>query len=164
MSKVKNVKALFSGQYARCEFFKPLTEYEYWSANGLRMIKEEIPEDAEVLEYRLFDEHEYNLMFWMPIGEYVSFEDAFGDGDAKILCIVLPKSGQFVYRRRLRIEKRQFALLIPADSIKEADQKAQASVVLGVWHKYLDLSNAQNKKVYEEREKYYARKGRYPKA
>ena len=112
------------------------------------MIKEEIPEDAEVLEYRLFDEHEYNLMFWMPIGEYVSFEDAFGDGDAKILCIVLPKSGQFVYRRRLRIEKRQFALLIPADSIKEADQKAQASVVLGVWHKYLDLSNMRNRKVY----------------
>ena len=164
MSTVKNIKALFSGEYARCEFYKPLTEYEYRSSNGLRVINEEVPEDAEVLEYRLFDEYEYNLMFWMPIGEYVSFEDAFGDGDAKILCIVLPKSGQFVYRRRLRIEKRQFALLIPADSIKEADQKAQASVVLGVWHKYLDLSNMRNRKVYEEREKYYARKGRYPKA
>ncbi len=76
----------------------------------------------------------------------------------------LPKSGQFIYRRRLRIEKKPFALLVPADSIKEADQKAQASVVLGIWHRYLDLANAQNRKVYEEREKYYARKGRYPKA
>ena len=73
LSTVKSIKELFSGQYARCEFFKPLTEYEYWSANGLRMVVEAIPEDAEVLEYRLFDEHEYNLMVWMPIWEYLSF-------------------------------------------------------------------------------------------
>ena len=124
--------------------------------------RQEVPEDAEVLEYRLFNEFEYNLTFWLPIGEYVSFEETFGNRDTKILCIVLPKCGQFVFRRRLRIEKKIQALYIPADSLQEADRKAEAFIVLGIWHQYLDLSNPHNKKVFIEREKYYAIKGRYP--
>ncbi len=162
LSTVKNVKAMFSRQYAKCEFFKPVTEAGYWSANGLRRVEEEVPEEAEAIEYRILGEYEYNFTFWMPIGEYISFEDDFRDKDAKILCIVLPKSGQFVFRRRLRITRKIYALLIPADSLEEAERKAQASIVLGIWHKYLDLSNVHNRKIYQEREKYYIRKGRYP--
>ena len=59
---------------------------------------EEAPDEAEVLDYRLLDEDEYNLTFWLPIGERVSFEKEFGDRSAKILCVVLPRSGQFVFR------------------------------------------------------------------
>ncbi|MCR5790711.1 MAG: hypothetical protein K6G83_12550 [Lachnospiraceae bacterium] len=162
MSTVSKIKALFPGQYVRCEYFKPVVEFEFWSANGLRCIEGVVPEDAEVLDYRLLGEREYNLTFWMPMGEYVSFRERFDDRDAKILCIVLPKCGQFVFRRRLRIGNKAYALLIPGDSLEEAEQRVQASVVLGIWHKYLDLSNVLNKKVFEERERYYARKGKYP--
>ena len=162
MSTVGKVRELFSGQYASCEFYKPVGEAELWSANGLRRIEGAVPENAEVIDYRLFDEDEYNLIFWMPIGEHVSFEGTFGDKTAGILCIVLQKSGQFVFRRRVRIEKKSIVLYIPADSMEEAERKADAAVVLGIWHKYLDLSNPHNKRIFQGREKYYTWKGRYP--
>ncbi len=162
MSTVRKIMDLFAGQYAGCEFYKPVVEHEFWSANGLRHIKEDVPENAEVLDYRLLGEDEYNMAFWMPMGEHVSFRNRFGGRDVKILCMVLPGSGQFVFRRRLRIGNKAYALLVPADSIQEADQKAQALVILGIWHRYLDLSNVQNQKIFQERERYYKRKGRYP--
>lgn len=162
MSTVKKVKELVSGKYAGCEFYKPVCETEFWSANGLRRIDGAAPDEAEVLDYRLLDEDEYNLTFWLPIGDYVSFEKVFGDRKARILCMVLPKSGQFLFHKRLRIDTRISNLCISADSFEEAGKKARAAVTLGIWHKYLDLTNPQNIRIYQEREKYFAKKGRYP--
>ncbi|MBQ7564076.1 MAG: hypothetical protein IJT16_08805 [Lachnospiraceae bacterium] len=162
MSTVKRVKELVSGKYAGCEYYKPVCETEFWSANGLRRADEEAPDEAEVLDYRLLDEDEYNLTFWLPIGERVSFEKEFGDRSAKILCVVLPRSGQFVFRRRVRVGEKIYMLFLPADSFEEAKKKAKAAIVLGIWHKYLDQSLLPNRRVFQERERFYARKGRYP--
>ena len=65
-------------------------------------------------------------------------------------------------RRRVRIGEKIYLLFIPADSFEEAKKREKAAIVLGIWHKYLDLTNPQNSRIYQERENYYARRGRYP--
>ena len=162
MSTVGQVRAMFSGQYARCEFFKPVVEQEIWTANGLRRIDGEAPDEAEVLDHRLFNEFDYNITFWMPFGESMSFRDEFGDEKAQVLCIALPRSGLFLFKRRKRIGQKIRTLYMPANTMEEAGLKADAAILLGVWHKYLDLKEPENVRVYEEREAYYNRKGRYP--
>ena len=64
--------------------------------------------------------------------------------------------------RRVRVGEKIYMLFLPADSFEEAKKKAKAAIVLGIWHKYLDQSLLPNRRVFQERERFYARKGRYP--
>ncbi len=137
---MRQIRDLLKGKYAGCEFFKPVSDSFSWSGNDLRIIEGSIPNEAEAEDFRLFEEFDYNLAFWMPIGEHVSFYERFGSAEARLLCIVLPKSGQFIFRRRIRLDTVVRALRMPAESVEEAEQKAEAAILLGIWHKYLDYA------------------------
>ena len=162
MSTVNKVMKLFKGQYVRCDFLKPVGERYSWSGNDLRFIENPVPKEAEVLDYRLLNEFDYNMIFWAPIGESFSFEKEFGNKEAQILCIVLPRCGQFLFKRRKRIGGKVYALHMPAESFQESEAKADAAILLGIWHQYLDLKEPENARIYDEREAYYRRKVRYP--
>lgn len=89
---VKEVKAMFSGEYADCEVYEAKSHGahypNYFRASNCDYT-DEYNDNSEVGLWELMNEEDYNYSLYAEVNSEADFGEWLGDKNAKILCIML---------------------------------------------------------------------------